>query len=98
MSEASTVEMQFTVRSELGLHARPAGRLASIAGRFECEITLGRGDEWVSGSSVLSILCLAATQGTTLRVRAVGADAEQAVMELGALIEAADEDQAQSES
>mgnify|MGYP003749726799 CR=1 FL=1 len=72
--------------------AGPAGRLASVAGRFECEITLGRGDEWVSGSSVLSILCLAATQGTMLRVRAVGADAEQAVMEIGALIEAPDED------
>ncbi|MBJ22339.1 MAG: HPr family phosphocarrier protein [bacterium] len=92
MSAAPTVEKQFTVRSELGLHARPAGRLASIAGRFECEITLGRGDEWVSGSSVLSILCLAAIQGTTLRVRAIGADAEQAVMELGALIESEDDE------
>ena len=92
MSGDATVEREFTVRSGLGLHARPAGRLASVAGRFECEITLGRGDEWVSGSSVLSILCLAATQGTMLRVRAVGADAEQAVMELGALIEAPDED------
>jgi len=92
LSRDATVEREFTVRSELGLHARPAGRLASVAGRFECEITLGRGDEWVSGSSVLSILCLAATQGTTLRVRAVGTDAEQAVMELGALIEAPDED------
>ena len=92
MSGDATVEREFTVRSELGLHARPAGRLASVAGRFECEITRGRGDEWVSGSSVLSILCLAATQGTMLRVRAVGADAEQAVMELGALIEASDED------
>jgi phosphotransferase system HPr (HPr) family protein len=94
MSEEGAVEKQFTVRSELGLHARPAGRLASIAGRFECEITLGRGDEWVSGSSVLSILCLAATQGTTLSVRAVGPDADQAVMELGALIEAPDDDSA----
>lgn len=96
MSEEGAVEKQFTVRSELGLHARPAGRLASIAGRFECEITLGRGDEWVSGSSVLSILCLAATQGTTLSVRAVGPDADQAVMELGALIEAPDDDSALS--
>jgi phosphotransferase system HPr (HPr) family protein len=96
MSEEGAVEKQFTVRSELGLHARPAGRLASIAGRFECEITLGRGDEWVSGSSVLSILCLAATQGTTLSVRAVGPDADQAVMELGALIEESDEDSASS--
>ncbi len=88
MSSADTVvEREFVVRSELGLHARPAGALASLAGRFESEVTLGRGDEWVSGASVLSILCLAATQGTALRVRAVGRDAEQAVMELGALIE-----------
>ena len=89
MSEAM-VEQEFTVRSELGLHARPAGKLASVAGRFAAEVTLGRGDEWVSASSVLSILCLAATQGTTLTVHAVGDDAEQAVMEVGALIEAPD--------
>ena len=92
----ASVEKEFTVRAELGLHARPAGRLASLAGRFESEVTLGRGDEWVSGSSVLSILCLAATQGTIWRVRAVGADAEQAVMELGALIESDEDDPAAS--
>ena len=90
MSEGPVVEKEFTVRSELGLHARPAGQFASVAGRFEAEVSLGRGDEWVSGASVLSILCLAATQGTTLRIRAVGPDAEQAVMELGELIESPD--------
>ena len=90
MSGGLVVEKEFTVRSELGLHARPAGQFASVAGRFEAEVSLGRGDEWVSGASVLSILCLAATQGTTLRIRAVGEDAEQAVMELGALIESPD--------
>lgn len=92
MSEPRTVEKTFVVRSSLGLHARPAGRLASIAGRFESEISLGRGEEWVSGASVLSILCLAATQGTELSVRATGTDAEQAVLEIGALIEAPDEE------
>jgi phosphotransferase system HPr-like phosphotransfer protein len=46
----------------------------------------------VNGASVLSILCLAATQGTTLRVRAVGVDAEQAVLELGVLIESPEDD------
>ncbi len=87
-----TIEREFTVRSALGLHARPAGRLASLAGHFDSEISLGRGDEWVSGSSVLSILCLAATQGTALRVRAVGADAEEAVTELGVLIESVEDE------
>jgi len=92
MSVVLTIERVFTVQSPLGLHARPAGRLASLAGRFDSEISLGRGEEWVSGASVLSILCLAATQGTVLRVRAVGADAERAVAELGILIESNEED------
>ena len=92
MSDAPAVERKFTVRSPLGLHARPAGRFASLASRFESEITLGRGDEWVSGASVLSILCLAATEGTALSIRAVGEDAEEAVAQLGALIEAREEE------
>ncbi len=97
MTQGLVVEGEFTVRAELGLHARPAGRLASAAGKFEAEVTLGRGEEWVSGSSVLSILCLAAGRGTILRVRAVGADADRAVAELGALIESI-EDEVQSSS
>ena len=92
MTEGTVVEQEFVVRSELGLHARPAGRFASAAGRFEAEVTIGRGEEWVSGSSVLSILCLAASQGTALRIRAVGVDAEQAVAELGALLERPDDE------
>jgi len=42
MSPSQVVEKAFVVRSAMGLHARPAGRLASIAGRFESEISLGR--------------------------------------------------------
>jgi phosphocarrier protein len=84
-------EGEFTVRAELGLHARPAGRFVSLAGRFASEISVGRGDEWVNGCSVLSILSLAAGPGTALRVRAEGEDAEQAVRELGALLESTEE-------
>ncbi len=87
MSENGVVEGEFTVRAELGLHARPAGRFVALAGRYQAEIEVGRGDEWVNGCSVLSILSLAAAQGTALRIRASGAEAEEAVRELGALIE-----------
>ena len=84
------VERTFVIRGELGLHARPAGRFASQAGQFTCEISLSRGgpgDEWVNGQSVLSILSLAANQGTHLVLRAEGADAEEAIETLGALLE-----------
>ncbi len=89
MSDDDIVERSFTVRAELGLHARPAGQFVSLAGRFSSEVTVGRGDEWVSGSSILSILSLAAEHGSTLKIRAEGNDAERAVSELGSLLEAA---------
>jgi phosphocarrier protein len=50
---------------------------------------VARGEEWVSGRSVLSLLSLAAGPGTKLRIRAVGEDAEAAVLALGRLIESA---------
>ena len=87
----SVQEEEFTVGSALGIHARPAGRFVALASEFESEITVGKGDEWVNGCSVLSILSLAASLGTALCVRAEGEDAERAVKELGALIEAEEE-------
>lgn len=93
MSTEERAEGDFTVQSELGLHARPAGRFVAVAGRFESEVEVSRGEEWVSGTSVLSILSLAAAQGTVIKIKAVGVDAQRAVEELGALIEAVDEGQ-----
>ncbi len=84
---SKSVERGFTVRSELGLHARPAGEFAIMAGRFESEISVGNGREWVDGRSVLSLLSLAAGRGVELWIRAIGADADEAVTALGALIE-----------
>ncbi len=84
---SAEVEGEFQVRSEHGLHARPAGQFVSLAGQFQAEVSVSNGQEWVSGDSVLSLLSLAASPGTTLRIRAVGADAAEAVQKLGRLIE-----------
>ncbi|MEB2343829.1 MAG: HPr family phosphocarrier protein [Deltaproteobacteria bacterium] len=91
---AVACEGEFTVRRELGLHARPAGRFVALATRFAADIQVARSggeDEWVSGRSVLSLLSLGATRGTRLRVRAVGADAPEAIAALGHLLEEASE-------
>jgi phosphocarrier protein len=82
-----TVEREFAITSELGLHARPAGQFVSLASRFTSEILVGRGDEWVDGRSVLSLLSLAAGSGSFLRIRATGPDAAEAVEALGKLVE-----------
>ena len=85
MSE--TVEREFAIRGELGLHARPAGEFVAMASRFASEIAVGRAEEWVDGRSVLSLLSLAASHGTSLRIRATGPDAADAVEALGRLLE-----------
>ena len=87
-------EGEFVIQGELGLHARPAGRLASLVGRYRSEVMLARSDrtdEWVNGRSVLSVLSLAASQGTRLRVRAIGTDCQEALEALGRFLEEADE-------
>ena len=81
------VERSFTIRNELGLHARPSGEFVALAGTFECEISVSRGGEWVDGRSVLSLLSLAASNGTKLLVRAIGSDALEAVTALGVVLE-----------
>jgi phosphocarrier protein len=82
------IEAEFVVASELGLHARPAGEFAATASKFAAEISVARadGEDWVSGRSVLSLLSLAASRGTRLRLRAEGSDAEEALSVLGALL------------
>ena len=87
MSDSTHHECEFIVVSTLGLHARPAGQFVSVAGRFKSKISVGRGDEWVDGRSVLSLLSLAAGNGTKLRIRAEGVDAVAAVKTLGQLLE-----------
>ena len=92
MTDESVIEGEFIVRAELGLHARPAGRFVAQAARFQSDVEVGCGDEWVNGESVLSILSLAAAQGTLVRIRASGPDSEDAVRELGALIESEEQE------
>ncbi len=87
MTVGFSVQGEFTVKSELGLHARPAGRFVALAGQFRSEVFVARGEDWVNGKSVLSLLSLAAARGTRVIVRAEGEDAEEAVAALGRLLE-----------
>ena len=90
MTRMTTATATVTIRNELGLHARPAGRLREAAIVFTSTITVTREDngEGVDAKSLLSLLRLAAACGVTLRIDAAGDDAEAAVAALVALVEA----------
>jgi len=68
------------------MHARPAAEFVKLAGQYRSEITLSRDGVEVNGKSIMGVLMLAAEQGTELRIRVVGGDADAAVETLTALI------------
>jgi phosphocarrier protein HPr len=76
------------IRNRLGLHARAAAQFVKTAGRFRAEITVEAGRQKVNGKSIMGLLLLGATQGTTLTLRAAGEDGSVALQALAALVEA----------
>jgi phosphocarrier protein len=66
----------------LGLHARAAAQLVQLSAKFRSNIVLIRDGEQpveADARSILSILLLAAGHGSTLNVRADGADEDEAL-------------------
>jgi len=84
----AVVERTVRIVNSLGLHARPAAAFVKIAGRYQCHIAVRNDEMEVNGKSIMGVLTLAAECGSRLRLRADGADAEQAVGELMELIQA----------
>ncbi|WP_084156439.1 HPr family phosphocarrier protein [Desulforegula conservatrix] len=58
----------FLVHNKLGLHARPAASIAKLAQQAKSDIWLIKGDEKADAASIIDILTLACTQGTTIKV------------------------------
>ena len=80
-------EKMVTVRNSLGLHLRTAGMFAQTSSRFVSNIYLQKGLMKVNAKSIMGIMMLAAGEGTELTITTDGADEEEAIEELTALIE-----------
>jgi len=76
------------IKNKLGLHARAAAKLVHTAARFKSDIKIRKGEEEVDGKSILGILLLAAGRGSTIAVKADGADEADAVDAIEKLIDA----------
>ena len=74
--------------NRLGLHARPAAMFVRIASRHRAEIWVSKEGEEVNGKSIMGLMMLAAGQGSKLRIRCDGPDADKAMEELEELIKA----------
>ncbi|HEU0197402.1 MAG TPA: HPr family phosphocarrier protein [Nevskiaceae bacterium] len=80
------MERQVTIVNRLGLHARAAAKLVTLASRYHSEIQLRTEHRTVSGKSIMGVLMLAAAQGTELTIGAEGDDAPEALDAIAALV------------
>lgn len=74
-----------TIINKLGLHARAAAKLVTLASKFECEVQVKRNQRTVNGKSIMSVMLLAASKGTVLEIITNGSDeiaATEAILQL----------------
>ncbi len=81
-------QAHYTIINKLGLHARAASQLASLALKFDAKVTLTQDDKSAEADSVLALMLLESSQGKEVLVQCEGPDAEQALIAIGQLIEA----------
>jgi len=86
------IEKEIVIKSKQGLHARPAALFVQIANKFDSDIFVIKEGEEVNGKSIMGILMLAAEKGTKVCLRAIGTDAEEAVIELEKILLAESQD------
>ena len=77
---------QVTLVNRLGLHARAAAKLVSVARTFASRVTLEKDGAAVDGKSIMNILLLSATVGSVLVLTVEGEDEAEAFAAIEALI------------
>ncbi|OAQ21046.1 HPr family phosphocarrier protein [Thermosulfurimonas dismutans] len=82
------IEEEIEIKGRLGLHARPAAKLAKALNGLKAQVLIGRGEKLVDARSILDVLTLAASAGTRLRIVAEGEEAEKALNEIKRVLEA----------
>ena len=78
---------EVVVRCESGLHNRQATYFVQKANEFNCSIWLESGSRKMNAKSLLGIMSLGITTGTTVTLIADGSDAEAAVTALELLLQ-----------
>jgi len=76
---------ELPIINDLGLHARAAAKVVTLAQRFDAQIKLGLDDNIVDATSIMGLLMLAASRGRVVTASADGADAADALDALESL-------------
>ena len=80
------LETQIEIINKLGLHARASAKLVSTAARFGSKIDIEFGSQVADAKSIMSVMMLAASVGSTVTIKTDGDDEEEAMAAVTNLI------------
>ncbi len=81
------LEFDIRVINKLGLHTRAAAKLVKLCSQFDSSIEIRNHKHRADGKSMMSVMMLAASQGTELTIAIEGTDAKQAGRQISDLFE-----------
>ncbi len=73
------IKQETKIINQLGLHARAAAKLVKLASSFESEVELVKDEQSVNAKSIMGVMMLAASCGTTVELHVNGPDEQQAM-------------------
>ena len=81
------IKNNITISNKLGLHARASAKLTKLAGSCPCEVWMSRGERRINAKSIMGVMMLAAGLGSQVEVETDGAQEQEAMEALLALID-----------
>jgi len=81
------IKKEFVIKNQYGIHARPAALFVKTCSQFECDVTVEKDGNSVSGKSIMGMMTLEASCGSSIFVTAEGLDENKAIDALEKLIE-----------
>ena len=87
LEEKSLYARRVTLANSLGMHARPAAKIAEIAGKAGGNVWITNGRSKADAQSVIDILTLCITKGSTVTIEIENANDGKILDEITTLIE-----------
>ena len=79
-------QFTYTIKDELGVHARPAGLLVKLAKKYASKVTIEKNGKPCDMRKLMAVMGLGIKQGETITVTVEGEDETVAAEEIAAFL------------
>lgn len=84
----ASLRQSVVIPNQRGLHARAAAKFVQVVARFpQAKIQVSKDGQTVNGESIMGLMMLAGTQGSSIEITAAGTEAQAAMAALIELVE-----------